>query len=249
MGRRPSLIKSSNCIYHVYARSNNKDWFSIPLRAVWEIFTEVLAKTNDKYCLEIHLFVLMSNHFHALVSTPTIALNEAMRYLMTETSRRIGRSSHRINHVYGGRYRWTLLEDAYSHAYVYKYVLRNPVRAGLVANIEDYAWTSWRARDPFPDFPTVERIGVLARDIPQNPGERLQWLNLPTPKEQEELIALALRRYRFKLPNGTFHKRALESLKSSYGVDMKNDAKPKDDRHISEHQPSKHPAPSNGRCR
>ena len=205
--------------YHVCGRSNNRDWFLLPLTQVWKIFCDVIEKTINLYGVNVHAFVLMANHFHAVLSTPREPLDVSMRYFMTESSRSIARSCNRINHVYGGRYKWSLLTDAYSYAYVLKYVLRNPVRAGIVENVDDYEWSSWSRNSPLVDIALVERIDALANLVPKTPEKRSDWLNIPTPKEQEELIRLGLRKYKFEFSKYRDHKKILALLKKGYGID------------------------------
>jgi REP element-mobilizing transposase RayT len=65
---------------------------------------------NRAYKAEIHAFVLMSNHFHLVVSFPENNMSEAMNYFMRETSRMISRDAGRINQTYGSRYFRSIIE-------------------------------------------------------------------------------------------------------------------------------------------
>ena len=67
-----------------------------------------------------------------------------MNYFMREFSRTVGSKTGRINHVFGGRYKGCLIQDALYLAHVYKYVLRNPVEVGLSANVESYSFSSFQ---------------------------------------------------------------------------------------------------------
>src|SRR5687768_2108167 len=98
---RPKLVRSTDCAYHVTVRSNNKEWFHIPVSECWKLFQKKLYAANQKYKFEIHTFVLMSNHFHLIASTPQANLDQVMRYFLTEFSRAINVRADRINHVFG----------------------------------------------------------------------------------------------------------------------------------------------------
>ena len=139
---RKLIIKTSDFSYHVYARSNNKEWFSLPLDVVYQIYIKVLSETISEYGVKIHIFVLMSNHFHMILSTPKANISEAMRYFMTETSKLIARTTGRINKIYGSRYKWTLIKNEEHYAHAFKYVARNPIKAMACKFIEDYKWCS-----------------------------------------------------------------------------------------------------------
>lgn len=201
--------------YQVTARSNNRDWFDLPMEACWRVFATTLSKTSDRYDLRLHAFLLMSNHFHLLISTPNANLGSAMRYLMTESSRRIARASGRINHVYGGRYKWSLLTRESDVAYAYKYLIRNPVRARMTDRVEQYPFSTFTRLlvEKECELPVCERIdwSFLRCSLEQ----RIEWLNQPTPKE-EYLIGLALRRHTFAFSRDKKVQLKLKRLSQNY---------------------------------
>lgn len=67
-----------------------------------------------------------------------------MNYFMREFSRTVGSKTGRINHVFGGRYKGSLIRDALHFSHVYKYILRNPVAGGLAVRVEDYRLSTVR---------------------------------------------------------------------------------------------------------
>src|SRR5690606_37384226 len=126
----------------------------------WEAFDEVLRKTVENYGIHIHCFVLMSNHLHLGVTTPYGNLDAAMRYLLTEVNRRIRKISGRINHIFGGRYKRSVVTDPVHWAYVYKYIHRNPVKAGICERAEQYPYSTLRKSIHHQStIPIVEGIG------------------------------------------------------------------------------------------
>ena len=110
MPRRP-LIETEQFPYHVTSRSNNKEWFYLPLKECWEIFCNQLVETSSKYNVNIYAFTLMSNHFHLILSTPQANLGEVMRHFLTGVSKAIQFKAKRINHIFGSRYKWSLLQN------------------------------------------------------------------------------------------------------------------------------------------
>lgn len=217
---RKTLILSSANPYHVCARTNNRDWFNVPLPKIWKIFCECLQKTQLLYGCEYYAFVLMANHFHLLLGTPQSHIGECMRHLLTESSRRIARASGRINKIYGARYRWSILYGPQDYAYVYKYIYRNPVRASIVSKPEDYPFSTLnQVGHRRCDISVCDRIDQISKCIPKNEIERLRWLNQPTAKEAEALIGRALRRYEFKFTTANSAQAHLRALKAEYGVE------------------------------
>ncbi len=180
----------------------------------------VLARATERYRTEIHSFVLMSNHYHLVVSTPQRNLDLFMRYFQTESSRHIQRAAGRINHVFGGRYRWSILSTSQSVAYAYKYTLRNPVRAGVCNLVQDHQFGSLRHLLDFKnELPICERSDWLWNCIPRGLSQRLEWLNRPVQLEAELMIRLALRRGTFQFSRGNEVRNILETLHKAYGVD------------------------------
>lgn len=218
MARRP-LIRTSDFPYHVTGRSNNKEWFYVPMMQCWDAFEEVLIATEVAYGIELHSFVLMSNHFHLTVSTPNKNLDEAMRYLLTEVSRRLRRISNRINHIFGNRYKWSVLTNPVAWSYVYKYVYRNPVTAGISPSCLTYPYsTLHKLYFGHCRLPIVEGTSALWKWIPKDPVEKIDWLDKPTPRELERLVALGLRRYEFQFSSRRDLQFKLRKLASHYLV-------------------------------
>lgn len=61
---------------------------------------------------------------------------------MRETSRELTRLGNRVNQTYGGRFHRSLLESPIRYLHAYKYVYRNPVRAGKCKSVQEYPFSS-----------------------------------------------------------------------------------------------------------
>lgn len=193
---RPSTILSMEYPYHVRVRSNNRDWFELPMVICFNACAQVMEKTISKYQIEVHAFVLMSNHFHMILSTPKGNLGAALRYFLTELSRQIRLSSLRINHVFGGRNKSTLITSTEYYANCFKYIARNPVRAGITDRVELYRWSTF-AKEEGAMHRLISSVSTgHALYIPENLQERLAWLNEPFEKEIEYAVKRGLRKNR-----------------------------------------------------
>ena len=78
---RKKIIRTNEFPYHVTARTNNQEWFKLSLDEVWSIFERVLSKVQLRYSIEIYQFVLMSNHYHLLLSTPEANIDKAIQVI------------------------------------------------------------------------------------------------------------------------------------------------------------------------
>ena len=213
MPRRP-LIRSSIVPYHVTVRANNREWFQLPLESIWPVFLSYLARAREQFGIQIHAFVLMANHFHLLVTTPNEDLDIVMRYLLSESSRSINRSSGRINHLFGGPYKWSLITNSLYYLHALKYVYRNPIRAGVCKRVEDYKFSTVRK----PHLPEISPA-VFDSVIPRVGGELdLGWLNLPYRSEEEDCIRRGLYHCEFKLTPANTKKRLPELFRGAEGL-------------------------------
>ncbi|HMQ10693.1 MAG TPA: hypothetical protein PKC21_07690 [Oligoflexia bacterium] len=212
---RKHLIRVAEYPYHVYARSNNKEWFYIPIDEVWFLAGQVLKTVTDVYDARVQAFVLMNNHFHMVLWTPQANIDAIMNYFMREMSRKIAYRAGRINHVFGGPYKWSLIATSLHQAIVYKYVYRNPVVANLSESVLDYTYSSLRfvkkeTEALFPLFDDYE--GKLAQEIPKNFKKRIDWLNKPFNNKQNKLIETSLRRKEFSFSKSNTLKTVVRSL-------------------------------------
>jgi putative transposase len=194
MPRKPT-ISQSLFPYGVTSRSNNKEWFQIPLLNVWDIFADKIKVTGERYGFVTHAFVLMSNHYHWLLSTPQSNIGRGMRYFMTETSREIARTGGRINKIFGSRYKSSLIGNPVYYANSFRYIYQNPLRAGICKNVFQYPWSTL----------TNGRIAVAPclkfnERIPTDEKIREHWLNTIPDCAYNELMRKALRRTEFQFP-------------------------------------------------
>ena len=183
----------SNVPYHVTARCINQEWFSLPLDIVWSIMEDFLYFIAAEYKINIHAFVLMSNHFHLLVTAPQGNLSMALLYFLREVSKEITRLSGRINQTFGGRNHKTLIEEYNYFMSTYKYIYQNPLRAGICERVEEYPYSTLHGLCGLKPLivPLVEDTILFNPDFDE---EVLKWLNTRPDIGFEEEMRIALRR-------------------------------------------------------
>jgi hypothetical protein len=87
----------------------------------------------------------MTNHYHLFVQTAHGNLSAGMRQLNGVFTQWSNRRHRRSGHLFQGRYKGILVDsDAYFQE-VCRYVVLNPVRAGMMADPADWPWSSYRA--------------------------------------------------------------------------------------------------------
>lgn len=140
---RPLRIEYPGAFYHVTARGNEqKDVFKS--RRDREQFLAYLESASERYGAVIHVYCLMGNHYHLLLETPTGNLAQIMRHIGGAYTTYFNIKRKRAGHLFQGRYKAILVDkDAYALE-LSRYIHLNPVRAGIVARPEEYAWSSYR---------------------------------------------------------------------------------------------------------
>lgn len=160
---RPLRIEFPDALYHVTARGDRReDIFEDDedRRAFLGILSQVVAQFNW-LC---YAWCLMDNHYHLLIQTPDGNLSKGMRQLNGVYTQASNRRHHRVGHLFQGRFKAILVDsDAYLLELA-RYVVLNPVRAGLVKRAQDWPWSSYQASmglAPAQDFLAVD--GLLAQ--------------------------------------------------------------------------------------
>jgi putative transposase len=141
---RPLRILADGALYHVVARGNAK--MAIYLDDVDRYrFTTILEDVVERYGVECHAFCLMSNHYHLVLRTLQANLSSAIQYLNGVYAQWWNTRHGRVGHVLQGRFKAQLLQREGYFLEACRYVVLNPVRAGLVTHVEDWRWSSYRS--------------------------------------------------------------------------------------------------------
>jgi putative transposase len=206
---RKLLLRTDQNPYHINGRSNNKDWFIPDLNVCFNIFLEVIKKTQEMYSFEFHHFLLMDNHFHMIITTPQSNIDLGMRYFMTECSRKIARASNRINKIFGRRYHWTFISDSTQYAHTVKYLYRNPLEACMTSSSEKYIYSS--INSSYKLF--SENKQGFDEHLPKNKLEFIDWINEEYPEEVKLSIKKALEKKVFKISRSRINNQKVDLKK------------------------------------
>jgi putative transposase len=108
-----------------------------------------------------HAYCLMTNHFHLLLETPDANLSKAMRQFNSVYTQAFNRRHGRVGHVLQGRFKSIVVDREAYLLELCRYIVLNPVRAGMVKEPGKYPWSSYRATAGLgkkPDFLAVDWI-------------------------------------------------------------------------------------------
>ena len=141
MARLPRLTLAG-CPHHVIQRGNNRQAIFTTV-VDYQHLLGLLEENAKRFEVDIHAYVLMTNHFH-LLATPQN--DKGLPLLMQAVGRSYVRYFNdlkgRSGSLWEGRYRSTLIESDRYLLSCMAYIDLNPVRAGMVPEALDYAWSS-----------------------------------------------------------------------------------------------------------
>ena len=111
-------------------------------------FLERLGQNVEDGNSSVYAWVLMDNHVHILFKSGKDGISTVMRKLLTWYAQYFNRRHRRTGHLFENRYKSILCdEDNYLLALI-RYIHLNPVRAKLVATLEQldrYRWSGHRS--------------------------------------------------------------------------------------------------------
>jgi putative transposase len=173
---RPLRIEYPNAWYHVTCRGNQR------IRIFEDDkdrkrFLKALEESVEVLNVEVHCYVLMSNHFHFLVKTLEGNLSRFMQRFNTAYITYYNLRHHKSGHLYQGRYKALLIEADEYLLELSRYIHLNPVRLKKYREtpieekskiLKNYAWSSLpgyiriKSRDEFMRYDAV--LAYMGRD-------------------------------------------------------------------------------------
>lgn len=139
---RPVRIEFEGALYHVTSRGDRRE-------AIYEDdadrmrFLEILETVIRDFNWVCHAYCLMTNHYHLVIETPDGNLSKGMRQLNGVYTQASNHRHDRCGHLFQGRYKAILVDGDSYLLELTRYVVLNPVRAGMVELPGDWRWSSY----------------------------------------------------------------------------------------------------------
>lgn len=135
----------------------------------------------DRYCrateVELVIFCLMDNHVHLLVRSDA-APSLMVKKLLCSYVYYFNRKNERVGHLFDARYLSIPLETPRAILAVARYILRNPLKAGI-GTVQGYRWSSWKVLD------------FVGRELPETGVLSLSPFSLSLISSLQPIIELA----------------------------------------------------------
>jgi len=141
---RPIRIEYAGALYHVTTRGDRREdiYLDDQDRLDW---LDVLALTCQRFNWVVHAYCQMTNHYHLLIETVDGNLAKGMRQLNGVYTQRFNKRHDQVGHLFQGRYKAILIQKDSYLLELSRYVVLNPIRAQMVKNLNQWAWSSYMA--------------------------------------------------------------------------------------------------------
>jgi putative transposase len=164
---RPLRLQVPGGFFHLTARGNRRQPIFVD-RDDPKLFTGLFEKVVRQLKWRCHGYCLMPNHYHLFVETPQPNLSTGMQYLNGIYAQWFNWTHGYNGHLFQGRF-WSKLVETDDHLReVARYIVLNPVRAGLCEQPERWSWSSYNAMlgRPCPEFLEVRWLLSVFDDDP-----------------------------------------------------------------------------------
>lgn len=167
---RPPRLAPADGSFHVWTRGNRKQiTYADEIDHSW--FVGLLAKVAERYAWNVLAYCLMSNHYHIAVHTPDPTLSAGMQLLNGAYARRFNWRHGYENHLFGRRFGSVMAESTEQLMEQVRYVVLNPVRAGLCSHPGEWPASSYNATVGHVEAPlllAVHRLESIFGGGPRN---------------------------------------------------------------------------------
>jgi putative transposase len=142
---------------------------------IWSIYCDSARIVSWGFCAQIHALVLMNNHYHLLISTPSSNLDTIMMHFQREISRHVTRLAKEQRFRFQSRYKWKLIKSPTHYLRTYQYIAHNPVEAGLCSSPLAYPYSTIGfelGSENVKECCPIYTRSNLSQWIPENPASR-----------------------------------------------------------------------------
>ena len=137
---------SSTGFYHVVTKGDGDQIIFEDDCDKWR-YIELFANAMAEHNINVHAYVLMDNHTHALLEDPSLSrdpLSAAMKQLNESYAGYFSKKTGRIGHVFQGRFWSEPIEQDAHYLCAARYIHANPEVAGM-CSAGEYGWSSMGA--------------------------------------------------------------------------------------------------------
>ncbi|TXH46133.1 MAG: transposase [Burkholderiaceae bacterium] len=172
---RPIRYDFPGAVFHITSRGDRREPVFLD-EDDRHAFLAVLGQACERHGFSVLAYCLMGNHYHLVACSEYGELSRFMRTLNGQYSLQFNRRRRWVGHVFQGRFKAVLVDDAVYLAAVVRYVERNPVAAGRVPCPLSWRWSSVQHHlGTLAPWPWLDSQRVLAWMLGRAPHTTDEW--------------------------------------------------------------------------
>lgn len=145
--------------FHIYNRGNRRQNIFLE-KEDYLNYLKKLREYKDKYNISIICYCLMPNHFHLLLRQDSdTPLYRFMQALHTSYSIYFNKKYNKVGRMFQSRFKQKEIDKDEYLSRITSYIHFNPVKDGLVDELNDYQWSS------YPDYIGIREGTLCDKDI------------------------------------------------------------------------------------
>lgn len=155
---RQARQQSNTGVYHVIQRGVNR-MLIFHEDADRRMFLDLLKSQAGEF-FKVYCFCLMDNHIHLIVKTSRLSFY--IHRILTAYAIWFNHKYEREGYLFQDRFKSEVIEDQGYLLRCFRYVLQNPLKAGLCHKISEYRWTSYSVYfNPVDSFVSTEFLTLF----------------------------------------------------------------------------------------
>jgi len=107
-------------------------------------FLAHVAMCTERHDWTVHALCLMTTHYHLVLHSTRADMSRGMQRLNGRYGQAFNERNGRFGHLFADRFTSRVIEDEHYLEEACRYVVENPVRAGLCSSPEDWPWAHSR---------------------------------------------------------------------------------------------------------
>ncbi len=139
---RNARKKSNTGIYHVMLRGIDKRDIFLTQND-YKRFLHYIELAKEKSETLLLAYCLMTNHVHMLLKEGKEEIGNFIKRIAVGYAQYHNSNHGRTGHLFQNRYLSETVDDDKYLLVVSRYIHQNPLKAGIVKNVEDYKWSSY----------------------------------------------------------------------------------------------------------
>ena len=173
---RTAREKSESGIYHIMLRGIDRQLIFLDDEENLH-FVEVLSQCREMSGFRLFAYCLMGNHVHMLLQAEREPIDLVMKRIGTRYSVWFNSKYGRVGHLFQDRYKSEAIHDDSYYLTALRYILNDPVKAGICVRAEEYPYSS--AREYYTGESTGMTDTAFAETITGGHDALLEFLTAP----------------------------------------------------------------------